>query len=1306
MSSSRRQSTVNEQSSAQQDDGTGDDGNSSTSSFDDNQSYCTIIYNGLKKSTDENEPITNVKEILEEELKDLQLLKTKYDEKSIDAELDGNVDLVQRAAFTKLYKDNRNKILQQLTNLKEVNTDEKDVKLPKLNVPKFSGTQADWLTFRNIFTTVIHNSSITKLKKNTYLHSYLEGEALSLIKNLDIAENTYDECWDIINLHYNDPHQQVSSHLSALLHQPSMEKRASLKQIIGSFRQNFAAFQSIVKEHNLDAISEVMISLFLSKTSKDLRGDWEKEVSLRNRFSTFNEFLQYMESQSNAIERSNPSSSMIKPRAVVMVATGDQESKKYCFYCKKPGNHFIHQCESFLKLDQNSRNSYVRKSRLCARCLRRKCNSSCNKFSCRICRRPHNTLIHCDRPSSVTNQNSNSLNRENTDEPPVKISKDNNNSDSYKSLSFQESAKFPILALQTFGALNIMGSLLSTITVQIGHHYYKALLDSGSQFNFITERLRTKLNLPKTKSVHQAIQGVGGLFMKGLMTSTNILVKSIHTSYKLSLECLVIDKLIDYLPNDYFSIESWNIPPHMQLADPTFNIPSEIDLLIGSNIFWKLLGNSKYSLQNNLPELRDTRFGWIVTGQVTTNTTTGSCNLIYNESKQICDLLERFWDTETLKPEKREWTAEEKSCEALFLQTTKHLPCGRFIVHLPFKENPNEIGESRDSAIRRFHFLEKRLQKNPSLKERYAACLQEYIDLNHMKEVIPLPGQSMYYIPHHAVIKEESSTTKLRVVFDASMKTTNKKSLNDILMTGPVVQSELISILMRFRTHKYVFTTDITKMYRQIRVITEHSMFQCILWRNSPTEPLKTYALNTVTFGVSSSPYQATRCLTYLAETEKIKYPLAYPVLLKDTYIDDIISGGNTISETLKIQEQLKELVESAGLPLSKWSANHPSLLEQIPDSQREKLKILSLGGETGITTLGMCWLPKEDEIFVKIKDIEGEVKTKRQLLGKISSIYDPLGLIGPITIIARLLMQLIWSVTIDQKTLDWDDAIPDNILDQWKVFSSQLNLLSQIRIPRYLFTPEDQFFCELHGFADASEQAYGAVVYIKSVDIKGNVNIKLISSKSRVASLKKISIPRLELCAALLLSELINKVIEAFYNLQFTNIRLWSDSTVALYWIHTPSYKLETYEANRVQKIQNSTKNFQWDYVKSEHNPADIISHGLLPQQLLQSHLWWNGPDWLKTSIKPWPREMKFTPSDNPTQIGIKKIKNIVGITVISNPIFTRFSNFDKLIRVTAYMLRFCVNTRVRKRSLGNGPIGVRYRVILCYEINPSDGV
>ena len=195
------------------------------------------------------------------------------------------------------------------------------------------------------------------------------------------------------------------------------------------------------------------------------------------------------------------------------------------------------------------------------------------------------------------------------------------------------------------------------------------------------------------------------------------------------------------------------------------------------------------------------------------------------------------------------------------------------------------------------------------------------------------------------------------------------QQLNECLMVGPVVQSGMLSMLFRARCYIYLFSADITKMYRQIFVDDKDTSFQRILWRSSPTEPIKHYELTTVTFGVSSSPYLATRCFKRLAEDEGHKYPDAKNVLLQDFYVDDVLTGSNSLEQTIVIRGQLTQLLASAGFPLTKWCSNSEQVLEDVSKEAREKTFELSDGDEFIIKTLGVFWFPAEDNFKFLVRE-------------------------------------------------------------------------------------------------------------------------------------------------------------------------------------------------------------------------------------------------------------------------------------------------------------------------------------------------
>lgn len=332
------------------------------------------------------------------------------------------------------------------------------------------------------------------------------------------------------------------------------------------------------------------------------------------------------------------------------------------------------------------------------------------------------------------------------------------------------------------------------------------------------------------------------------------------------------------------------------------------------------------------PTIQKTQLGWIVTGtinnklQVSTKQKRPLVNTLLTTSHSsevnLNQTLTKFWQFENDLSNHKSWTPMERECEEQFLQTVKQNDEGRFIVKLPIKHNGlQQLGESRHTALTRFNNLERRFHHNEKLKQDYSQFMQEYSELNHMQlidENKTKKGTVEFYLPHHLVFKETSITTKLRVVFDASCKSTSGLSLNDVLLMGPVVQSDLISILLKFRTFRYAFTADIIKMYRQILINDEQTSLQRVFWREHDDKPVSTYELKTLTYGTAPASYIATRCLKLLAEGNRNDLPLGSEAIINDFYVDDILSGANSLEEAIRKRNQVIAILKTGQFILNK----------------------------------------------------------------------------------------------------------------------------------------------------------------------------------------------------------------------------------------------------------------------------------------------------------------------------------------------------------------------------------------------------
>ncbi|XP_060854980.1 uncharacterized protein LOC132932621 [Metopolophium dirhodum] len=609
---------------------------------------------------------------------------------------------------------------------------------------------------------------------------------------------------------------------------------------------------------------------------------------------------------------------------------------------------------------------------------------------------------------------------------------------------------------------------------------------------------------------------------------------------------------------------------------------------------------------------------------------TGARDGIRYQPYQVEDNLEeriaKFWRLENID-KNTNYTLEEKACYDHFIKTVRRDETGKFIVQLPFREDISKLGNSYKNAFRRFLSIEKRLGLNTKLNKDYQQFMYEYLYLGHMEPLrsagegsVNEPG---YFLPHHAVVNENSSTTRLRVVFDGSSKTDTGIILKNVLLKGPTIQDDLLNILARFRTHKYAISADISKMYRQIWVAPEHRKYQQIFWRENKEQPMQIFQLNTVTYGTVSASFLATACLCKLAEDEYSNFPEACAAIKNDFYMDDYLGGANTKEMAVQLRNDLRTVLQSGGFNLRKWSANDSVLLQNLNKENDDSMLVLELEDEMA-KVLGVLWHPRKDIFQYKVQDTKSEIQstTKRSILAQIASLFDPLGLVGPIIIKAKILMQEMWRLKID-----WDKPAPTKMHNEWIKYLHELTSLRELCIPRFLCT-EDNCDIEVQGFADASLAAYGACIYVRTTNNSGVCTSHLLSAKSKVAPLKVISLPRLELCAAVILVRLYNKVIPKL-GIKIQHRYFWSDSSIVLAWVTSPSTRWQTFVAHRMGEIHDLSSINEWHHIGTKDNPADIISRGCRAKEIINSSIWWHGPSWLTNdhkNAKNYLRELKYT--------------------------------------------------------------------------------
>lgn len=1160
------------------------------------------------------------------------------DSESYDSEeywmLEENI-IRQRAKLSNPVKPDLPQQGQHLTSLQ----------LPKISIPKFDGDCLKWQPFADIFGKMIHEQqNLPSVQKMWYLKANVSGDAEKLIRHLELTEGNYDTAWSTLRDRYENKRSQMSAILERLFSWSNLTTDAkSIRDFHDVINESLSALKNIgISIENWDPI---LLHILIKKLDRQTHISYEESLENPRELQPLHHLLKVLQHRFQALE------TVRGKERVKQVLTVTSPKADGCFVCK--GNHPIFYCKQFLSMEVPDRLKWVQKRQLCVNCFKADHKAkTCQSRSCTKCSSKHNTLLHLEHQGNPGNVQQKGSEKESAQSTPSTVA------------SAQASRGSVLLATARIKIIANNGRV----------EEFRALLDSGSQINIVTERLIRRLSI-KPKQTALSIEGVGG---NSRQTTQRISVKfeSTTSGYSSRLEAYVLPNIIPPQPSRSFDTSSWSIPNKISLADPQFYTSAKVDVLLGAEFYFQLLLSGEINLAKDQPIFRNTKLGWVASGLMRENTVQNpTCAVFCEEELSIGSLVEKFWKIEDISPESSLTTAEE-ACENHFIQTVTRNAEGRFVVRLPLSADVATLGESRSTAYSRFLALERRLQKNNHLRKHYKEFMNQYESLGHMARIDPQHIKGPHcYIPHHCVLRPESSTTKLRVVFDASAKTSTNRSLNDNLLVGPKVQGDLFGMLLRFRLPRFVFTTDIEKMYRQILVNKQDRNLQLILWREDPGQPLRHYQLNTVTYGTSSAPYLAVKCLQQLAISGKDRYPLGASVLAQDFYVDDGMSGSDSLTTAIEMQSQLTNLLQEAGFKLRKWCANHRRLLQNISEEDQEVNLDLE---NASIKALGLTWIPATDQFCLKANIPHNLAITKRTVISEVARIYDPLGLAGPVVVAAKIFIQQLWEIP-----LSWDDDIPEALAKKWTEFRRALDSLNNIKIPRHIFSGEMAQQTQVHVFVDASEKAYGAAIYIRASLRDGRKIVRLLCAKSKVAPLQKLSIPRLELCAALLGVELGKKVKKELHYGD-KPVFYWSDSEVVLYWLHSTPSSLHTFVANRVRKIQDSTINSQWRHVKSQDNPADAISRGVSPDKLSGLTQWLYGPRFLHGDESIWPGPFKRS-TQNATNLEFKLKVPVISATVSSNieNLIYNINNRNSFIflqRTVAYVLRF---TKRAKREI-----------------------
>ena len=828
--------------------------------------------------------------------------------------------------------------------------------------------------------------------------------------------------------------------------------------------------------------------------------------------------------------------------------------------------------------------------------------------------------------------------------------------------------------------------LLKTAVASIsaGGTYVEAniLFDEGSQRSFLAKGLADCLQVQPHDTVELSLSTFGN----GTSRSDKFDVATINlqtiSGHLIPLKVLIVPTIAAPIHTvDQRSITNLPYLNGLRLAHPLSTTEQfSITLLIGADQYWKIVED--HVIRGNGPTAVASKLGYLLSGPLDTSTQGRMVTNMFHVSAQSVATpdLEQFWNVESVGITPKD-ESKNTFLDTYITNNVERVSDGSYCARFPWKDNHPPLPTNFSTCAYRTRSLAHKLALNPSLLTKYSDILADQEHRGFIERVQdPVSTTRCHYIPHHAV-RKDSPTTPVRIVYDCSChQVKNQPSLNDCLLTGQPQLNDLCCIILRFRLHPVGICTDIEKAFLHIQLHEDDRDYTRFLWLSDPQNPdskFVTYRFRVVLFGAVCSPFMLNAALhCHLAQNSS---PTAQK-MLANLYVDNIISGCISESEAISYYNEARSVMSGAHLNLRSWASNSSQLMDQ---ANRDKVADTN----NPVNVLGLQWNTRSDTLSLASKSSIPSITsliTKREVLKESSKVFDPLGLLSPVTIQAKCFMQSLW-----QRNIDWDEPLSEEDQQQWLKIAENIQEARCLQISRQYFPSvgASEQPDTLHVFADASLRAYGAVAFLCS-----GKSTSFVMAKSRVAPLKPLTLPKLELMGALTAARLCDFIAQALRPLTLRT-HLWSDSQITLYWIKGEK-RTDTFVTHRVTEILNLSRSDHWQYCPTQDNPADLLTRGITSSQLMTSTLWKQGPKWLpsKDSWPTWSQpfniEMQalaitttsFSLADTQQPSGTIHISSVVDIT--------SYSKLHRLLAVTAYVYRFINNCKKSLQERVSGPL------------------
>lgn len=1161
-----------------------------------------------------------------------------------------------------------------------------NVKLPKLTINIFYGDSSYWLDFWNQFSITIHdNEELSKIEKFSYLKLYLGGNALAAVSGFALTTENYDTAIQLLKRRFGRNDLVISSHMKKLLSVEPVKNVTNVKLLrkfydhceiqirsLTALNVTSGSYGNLLCPIILQKLPEVLSLEYNRKRKSTSEFDITEliefirnEVECREASCVFSKDSNLKDSEFPYKIKTQSNKNYTKGKNIPSASAFTTVIKPYCFYCRV-NSHDVESCE---KPDHQKRLILKSQGR-CYKCLKKNHVVSVCKVK----------ILPCELCSSTTH-NKLFCNAIISDTPPQE------KETVIASLSLNERNGSGGVYLQT---CSVLASNRKTGKDQL----VRILMDGGSQRSFIRSDLVKQLNLNCLRRERVYVYSFG--FAEGREINYEVVevnLKNIQFPERsIKLEALVSDTItgtIVKVPNRNL----WEVIESKGLQIGDTGELSEVKILVGSDYCWNIQADKKLKLGKNL-FATETLFGWTIqgardrenSGVVVLNV---GIQCLPDKNALLNDSLKQFWALDSLGLSDSEQNNDDEEFVKQFQKGLK-VENGRYVSRLLWKQNHDLLDDNFENAKGRLISLDNKLKNNEWLRNSYNDIILDQLKTKIIEECDVKDNlcNKIYYMPHSVVVRKNVSTTKVRIVYDASSKQQGSVSLNDCLLPGPNLNPSVLDLILRFRVFKYAFSADIEKAFHQIGIAEiDRDVLRFLYFDNDFNT--KTYRMTRVPFGVSCSPFILACTIKHHINKFSSENMEVYKMLNSSIYVDDLFYGAESLEQAFNLSTEAYKVLCEAGMNLRKFNTN-----SEVLKKRWNSYGLIKLENETNSSfkVLGLNWCTKTDRIFLNIDPLYDTLNnckkiTKRNILKVTATIFDPVGLISPFVVRAKLLIQKLWQLGID-----FDEEVPKECRQLWSEWCNELEHLKNLDLTRQYFPNKIKKFeeIELHIFCDASIKAYGAVAYFRCAVESSTA---FVMAKTRVAPInKKVTLPRLELLSALIAARLV-KYLRSLFGIHNEKIFLWTDSTIVLHWINGSPERWKQFVRNRVIEIQNLTDPASWRHCDGSTNVGDILSRGCSAEYLVTSEFWWSGPPWLKEPNESWPKNAQVVMNKFENDLEKKKHVNKIEVfqTIVRNsePLLNleKYSKLSKVTRVVAWIIRFIHNA---KRSSQNrrGPL------------------